>query len=66
MTVEVKIDPGICNFPVTISATSDDGVHGEAKPNALEHKASWIGKRPGGSILQQMDTPSCFESEFHV
>ena len=27
MDVEVKIDPGICNFPVTISATSDDGVH---------------------------------------
>ncbi len=27
MSVEVKIDPGICNFPVIISATSDDGVH---------------------------------------
>ena len=27
MSVEVKVDPGICNFPVTISATSDDGVH---------------------------------------
>jgi len=27
MNVEVKIDPGICNFPVTISAASNDGVH---------------------------------------
>ncbi len=27
MSVEIKIDPGICNFPVTISASSDDGVH---------------------------------------
>ena len=27
MDVEVQIDPGICNFPVTISATSVDGVH---------------------------------------
>ena len=27
MIVEVKVDPGICNFPVTISAISDDGVH---------------------------------------
>ena len=27
MSAEVKIDPGICNFPVTISAASNDGVH---------------------------------------
>ena len=27
MKVEVKIDPGICNFPVKIFATSDDSVH---------------------------------------
>lgn len=27
MKVKVKIDPGICNFPVTISAASNDGVH---------------------------------------
>lgn len=27
MKVEVEIDPGICNFPVTISAVSDDGMH---------------------------------------
>ena len=27
MKVEVEIDPGICNFPATISAASDDGVH---------------------------------------
>ena len=27
MSVEVKIDPGICNFPVTIFAASNDGVH---------------------------------------
>ena len=29
MSVEVKINPGICNFPVKIFATSDDGVHVE-------------------------------------
>jgi len=27
VNVEVKIDPGICNFPVIITAASDDGVH---------------------------------------
>ena len=27
MSVEIRIDPGICNFPATISAISDDGVH---------------------------------------
>ena len=26
MSVEVKIDPGICNFPAKISAASNDGV----------------------------------------